>query len=99
MSGDALLSAIGLCRRAGMLALGFDASCVAVRKGAPLVIVASDAAQRTVRNIRLQCGPGTRILETNRTREQLGSVVGKEMAVAAITDKNFARLIQEAVGK
>ena len=97
MSGS-LLSAVGMSRKAGRLAPGFDACCIAVEKGAPLVIVASDAAPRTLRNIKEKCGGRTRILITEYTREQFESVLGKQMAVAAVTDENFARLIEQAAG-
>jgi len=99
MSESPLLSAVGICRKAGKLAPGFDACCTAVGKGAPLVIVACDAAPRTLRNITEKCGTATRILRTDCTREQFASVLGKHMAVAAVTDSNFARLIEQAAGK
>ena len=94
-----MLSAVGLCRRAGGLTIGFDACCAAVRKGAPLVIIASDAAPRTVRNIRRQCADKTKILYADRTREQFAEVTGKLMAVAAVTNENFARLIEKSADK
>ena len=99
MSDDALLSAVALCRRAGRLTVGYDATCEAVRRGAPLVLTASDASPRTCRNIRRECGDNTRILETNRTISQFAAIVGKEMAVAAVTDHNFAKLIEKSADK
>jgi ribosomal protein L30E len=90
---DKLLSAVAMCRGAGKLSIGFDAACAAAQKGAPMVLVASDAAERTRKNIARCCGSATRLVELDRTQQEIEAVVGRKFAVAAVADGNFARLI------
>ena len=91
---DKLLGAVGICRRAGKLAIGFDATVKAAEKGAPLIIAASDAAERTVRNAARECKEGTELVTLPRTMNEIEQAVGRKFAVAAVCDENFARLIQ-----
>jgi len=98
LTQDRLLSAIGMCRKAGKLAMGYDAAAVAVGKGAPLVIVTADAADRTRKNIALVCEGRAEILETGRTMQEIERTLGRKLAVAAVTDQNFAQLIRSSAG-
>ena len=88
---DRLLSAVALCRRAGKLAIGFDAT----RKA--LNLAASDAAARTVQNVQRACGAHTEILRLPRTQAQIEQATGRKFAVAAVCDPNLARLIQQNI--
>jgi len=96
---DPVIAALGLCRKAGKLAIGFDASAEAIRKGAPLVILAVDAADRTARNIRALCPDRTRVIQLKHTRSQIAVATGRETAVAAVNDRNFATLIAGAADR
>lgn len=95
MGNDKLLAALGLCRRAGKLAIGFDAAVAAVEKGAPLAVAASDAAERTRRNMARCCEGRTPLVELKRTQQEIEAAVGRRFAVAAVCDRQFARLIEE----
>lgn len=94
---DRLLSAVALCRRAGKLAIGFDATRKALNQGAVLVLAASDAAARTVQNVQRACGAHTEILRLPRTQAQIEQATGRKFAVAAVCDPNLARLIQQNI--
>lgn len=94
---DKLLSALGISRRAGKLQIGFDAAAEAAQSGAPMVVLASDIAERTKRNITQCCGPRTKIVELERTQHEIEAVVGRRFVVAAITDSNFAALVEQAM--
>lgn len=96
MQMDRLLAAVAMSRGAGKLQIGFDAAEAAAKAGAPMVLVASDAAERTRRNIARSCGRRTTLLELGRTQQEIEAVVGRQFAVAAVTDPNFAQLIQQA---
>lgn len=95
MKHDRLLSALAMSRGAGKLQIGFDAAAAAAEKGAPLVVLASDAAERTRRNLLRCCGEGTAVLELKRTKNDIEDAVGRRFAVAAVTDESFAKLIKQ----
>ncbi|MEA5049869.1 MAG: 50S ribosomal protein L7ae [Oscillospiraceae bacterium] len=98
MENDRLLAALGLCRKAGKLKMGFDAAAGAAGRGAPLVVTASDIADRTKRNITRVCGETVKILPIDRTSGQIEQAVGKRFVVAAVDDANLAQLILTHTG-
>ncbi len=91
---DRLLGAVSICRRAGKLAIGFDAARKALEGGAPLAVAASDAAERTLRGIKRACGAHAALVQLPRTQDEIERITGRRFAVAAVCDDNFARLIQ-----
>lgn len=85
-----LLPTLGLARRAGKLLLGVD-SISAYRKPTCLLIYASDASPRVARALSERRDP---CVTLNLTKQQIGKAVGcREVAVVAVTDAGFARLI------
>ena len=97
MNNDKLLGAVGMCRRAGKLSIGFDATVKSVLNGASLVITASDAAERTLKNINYSCAEFAEIVSLGRTQTEIEQATGRKFAVAAVCDDNFARLIQQNI--
>lgn len=97
MTRDKLLGAVSMCRGAGKLAIGFDAALKAASKGAPLLLAASDAAERTVNNARAACGPQTEFAPIGRTQAEIEQATGRKFAVAAVCDESFARLIKQKI--
>ncbi len=95
MTSDKLLGAVAMCRGAGKLAIGFEAACKAVARGAPLVLLAGDAAPRTRAKIRALCGESTQIMPLGRAQSEIEQAVGRRFAVAAVCDASFARLIKQ----
>ncbi len=94
MIGDALgRRAIGLiasARSAGWLAIGTDASVEALREGAPLVVVAVDAAAAAHVHAVEQAVAEGRAVAFGR-KSELGKLLGKEeVAVIAITHRGIA---------
>ncbi len=98
---DPLRGTLGLCRRAGRLAMGFDAAVDSVIRGdAALVLAASDCSERTLRNIR-------RIAEENDvniralplTIDEVGFAVAKRVGILAVCDGGFAKKITELLEK
>lgn len=90
---DSLLGLLGLCRRAGKLAAGFDAVLKAAEKGSAfLVLSASDASERTVRAVR---EGGAEPVQTPFTMAQIGAAIGRsETAVLAICDRSMANRVK-----
>lgn len=94
MPKDKLLSALAMCRGAGKLQIGFDAAVAAVQKGASLIVMASDIAERTKRNMLLKKARA-RLIQLPYTKDEVEEAVGRKFAVAAVCDANFAQLIEK----
>ncbi|WP_308755077.1 ribosomal L7Ae/L30e/S12e/Gadd45 family protein [uncultured Anaerotruncus sp.] len=92
---DRLLSALSLCRKAGRLKMGGDVVREEILKGgARLVLLASDAAERTVRQMRFACEEGEVPLRMlPRTMDELWATAGKRYGVFAVCDGGFAKMI------
>lgn len=92
---DRLLSALSLCRKAGRLKMGGDVAREEIYKGsARLVLLASDAAERTVRQMRFACEEGGVPLRMiPRTMDELWATAGKRYGVFAVCDSGFATMI------
>ena len=93
---DGLLSAMSMARGAGKLKIGFDAAKDAAAQGAPLVILASDVSERTRRSAQAFCEEGSvSLLEADITQDEIKDKFGWKFGVAAVTDRNFAKLISK----
>lgn len=92
---DKLIFALGLCRKAGRIAMGADATAEAAeRKRAFLIIAAADAADRTVRAAEAAAQKcGVPIYRIAKTIAEIESGIGRGFAVAAVTGRDQARLI------
>jgi len=83
---------LGLARRAGRLAVGYDTVAKMVAKGkTPLVIIATDVSpKQRERIMRLQ--PVRAFWTDKLGRDELASALGrKELVVAALDDPDFLR--------
>ncbi|MCH5201630.1 MAG: ribosomal L7Ae/L30e/S12e/Gadd45 family protein [Oscillospiraceae bacterium] len=98
---DRLLSILGLCRRAGKIVLGTDPVTESiVTNKAFAVIMAKDFSRNSQKGILKashMCNVKTYVI--NRTKDELGTALGKYCAVAAITDRGFSDKIQELILK
>lgn len=91
-----LLSTLGLCKRAGMLAVGEEpVEAIARAKDARVIFLAADAAENTVRRAAHFAEAGQCLwLRLPFSKEQLGRAVGRtSCAVIAVTDIGFAASI------
>lgn len=93
---DKLLNFLGLCRRAGKLTTGFDSVVDTVVKGeAKLIITARDISQNTEKKLLKTCSEyDVRLIELDRSKDELSAAVGKLTAAASVTDSGFARNIE-----
>jgi len=98
---DPIEGILGLCRRAGRLAMGFDAAADAIRRGdAALELTASDCSERTKRNIRMIAEEnGVTTMELPLTIDEVGHAVAKKAGVLAVCDSGFAKKITELLDK
>ncbi len=88
---DSFLTHLGLCLRAGKLAVGEEPVREALASGrARVVFLAGDASDRTRRKLEPKLGDVP--VHVAATKAMLGSALGREScALCAVTDKGFAR--------
>lgn len=96
---ERLAGALGMCRKAGKLAMGFDASAEsAVRGKSFLILLASDLSPRTVRRMKETCERLVPCELIPLTQSELLDVAGKPTGVFSVLDENFARLCKKHIG-
>ena len=96
---DSVISALSLVRRAGKLEIGYDAAEKAVKKKlSSVVVITEDISERTKRGITAALG-GTSPLQLPLTQDDIEKVFRKRFVVAAITDSNLGRLLQNTMEK
>lgn len=94
--GEKLLGALGLCRRAGALAIGFDAVRGAIDSGqAALVLVAQDTSERTQKRICEGCD--CPVAHMPLAQQDIASITRKPAGVLAVINKDLAILCQNAL--
>ena len=82
---DRLLSLLGICRRAGKMAIGFDPAVDSIETDkTKLVLAASDAHK-------------VDFIFIKRTKDELSFSLGKTCALVAITDHGFEKKIRELI--
>lgn len=92
-----------MCRRAGKLTLGFDATKEAAEeKQAYVVCIASDLSPKTLKEVGFFCMPSKvyreneiPILRLPASMDQLWSALGRRTGVLGVCDKGFADRLTE----
>ena len=95
---EAVLGAVGLCRKAGKLIVGSDAVCLSLReKKKPFgVLLASDASANTSKRLADKCATyGAPLVTVPASGEELAAAIGKsaKTAAVAVTDENLWHLV------
>lgn len=95
------LGLLGLCRRAGRLAIGFDAAVGAIKqRTARLIVLAADVSPKTAKEMRFFAAPlSLSVVVIACPKETLGTVLGlqKPVGVIAVTDEGFAKALEAQV--
>lgn len=93
MPGKTLFS-LSLCRKAGALAMGFEAVKESALNGtAALALCAGDVSEGTLRRVRTFCErSATPCLTLAETQDDLLAVTKKRVGVFAVTDPELAKL-------
>ncbi len=101
MKSDAVLSMLGLCKKAGGLKSGAYSVEEAVKNHkAALVVVTADASERTKKSHRDMCAYYQVPLFEYGTKESLSAAIGAENRVSVvITDQNFADELVKRLSK
>ncbi|MDE5994594.1 MAG: hypothetical protein K2G60_03675 [Oscillospiraceae bacterium] len=97
MAENKLKGHLGLCRRAGKMSLGHDASVTQIKKQkAFLTVCCKDASERLVAEIRDECNFGGRnikFITADITSEEIYFYIGSKSKVFTIDDKGFADML------
>ena len=95
MTANKLTGLLGMCRASGRLTAGFDAVAALCRESSVLLMVANDAAERTVRQLTFAAGD-IPVYRIPLTRDEVASAIGshKPVAVLATTDIGFTRALR-----
>ena len=101
---QALLGAVGLCRKAGKLIIGTDAVCLALReKKKPCgVLAAGDVSENTSKRLQDKCNTyAVPLLRLSAGGEELSRAIGKssKTAAVAVTDDQLWRLVLSRAGE
>lgn len=97
---ERLASAVGLCRKAGKIAVGTDMVCDAIRAHRVLLVLASKlASDNTKKKISDCCAfYCVKLHFSEMSPEELGTAIGKgPTACVGITDENFKKLIENNI--
>lgn len=96
---DKTLSFIGLCKKAGCLALGRTVVQENIEKGkVELVLMSSDLSERSKKNIEKICyESNVELLKTEASMKDLAKILGKEFGIMGIFNTKMAKKINELV--
>jgi len=91
---------MGLCARAGKIVSGMDAVCDELKKNKiKLIIVAEDASEKTVSNVRYLAERKKIPIIMIGNIENNSKIIGKEnRAIIGIKDKNISNGIEKICG-
>lgn len=81
-----------ICIKAGKVVKGYDSVCEAMKeKKVSCVLTACDASEKTLKETAFMCSKyDVSLVRTPLTKEETGSLAGKQTAVLAVCDKGFA---------
>lgn len=90
-----IYSMLGIARKGGKISIGYDVTCLDVQKNnSILVMIASDASEKTKKNIQYVCDKyNSKYIEYGE-KELLGQCLGKKMvSVLSINDENIVSYV------
>ena len=98
MVNNKVLGLLGISAKAGKVMSGTDMVLDGIkRRKVKLVIVAEDAAERTLKNMQFACREYIEVVQFGKIDEISKSIGKQNRAVIAITDKNLAEAILKVI--
>lgn len=98
-SQQKIINLITICRRAGKLETGFDASKNSVSDGrACCILVSADISKNTLKKIMNICGTAVKVIQLDIDSDMLEIYLGRKTAVASVCDRGFAGRFAELSG-
>ena len=94
-----LLSALGLCKKAGKLVVGFDVVGEAVRRGsASLLVLTEDLSPKSARRITAMAAEhNVRQLTISAAMDDIERLLGKRAGILAVIDQGLAGVVARQV--
>lgn len=91
-----MLSAVGLCKKAGKLIIGFDAVAAAISRGEVcLMALSADLSPKSAKEIiRLAERRGVKYIKTELNMQDIGRILGKKAGILAVTDQGLAKAVE-----
>ena len=97
----ALLSLLGLCKKANKLSCGHDAAVDAIRSGgAEICLLSSDSSQRLRDEIEREISMSKRDVQlfvTDSTMDEIGHAIRLRSAVITVNDSGFAKSVSKLI--
>ncbi|MCL2020220.1 MAG: ribosomal L7Ae/L30e/S12e/Gadd45 family protein [Oscillospiraceae bacterium] len=89
------LQNLGLCRKAGVLEIGFDATIESVKKGKAVgVLIACDISAKTLKEVTFHAEKfKVEIFPVHADMQMIKSILGKPAGVIAVTDRGLLQLM------
>ena len=96
-----LLSTLGICKKAGKLAEGFEPVAEAAKAGeACLIVTANDLSPKSEKEIaRVAAACGVQHLPIDAAMDELHAALGKRVGIAAVLDQGLAQTIRNKAEK
>lgn len=97
---DKVLSLLGLARRAGRLALGFDPVVDSVKTGqSRLILITSDISPKTKKELEFSLrDSGMALHSIPYDVKTLGNAVGRAAKIVSVNDEGFADSVMKLLG-
>lgn len=97
---DKVLSLLGLARRAGKAALGFDPTVDSVKnKQSQLILISSDISPKSRKELLFSLrDEDVEMLDVAYTAEQIGFALGKKAKIISVNDAGFAQSVKKLLG-
>ena len=99
VNNQKILGMLGIATKAGKIVMGAEATKEAmVKQKVKLVIVATDASERTKKNMELEAEKQHCKIYQKATIEEMSRAIGKNnKAIVGITDKQFANAMEKNI--
>lgn len=97
---DKVLSLLGLARRAGKTAIGFDPAVESVRKEqSQLILMTSDISPKSRKELLFALREkNVRTIDTEYTADDIGNALGKKAKIVSVMDAGFASSVIKLLG-
>lgn len=101
MIADNLNGFLGLCRKAGKMAIGHDAAVTSIKQGkSRLALTCCDASERLKKEIADECsfnGRNIPYIDAPFTMNELALAIGKKAGVISVDEEGFAKKLNSII--
>ena len=97
---DKVLSLLGLARKAGKIALGFDPAVESVKNGqSQLILISSDISPKSRKELLFSLrDTEIQTLDVRYDAQEIGFALGKSAKIVSVNDAGFAQSVKKLLG-